>query len=589
MQRKTMDVLLLGLLLAAVAPARAFSEDLCYRYADAAASTINPAPFNCWDMQCKDGGGAPVSTKGLCAVDGVLTYAEASVLQSLHVRNSLHFDVLYLLGRLHGLGKDDARTLALYGEAPDLGQVVHFDHSGQAVVARSDDISGLRRTNVSTPGLWWHFLPWLQPDCGADPAGCQTESTLGYQPGTGLASPFPAAEVPLAHIRAWAFGAQTQLCQFGLTTSGAAVGDCPQAAAGRTLYWDVPLFSVPTTSDVRLKSTQTLQWQPVGKVASGSAGAACIEEISTGGAATTVCYDPGYAAAHARTLQALGAYLHALGDRLSHYHCSDGAFISRSWQGVGEPQNPAAGQFLYYPDICGTVAHAMFHYPETGQPSLPERSEKMIEYSHHEIRQWVELFAAAGRARVTPRGPYPDPARAGAAEIVRLIADAVAQGAAAERVAALCRIARVGYGLDWHDDNPSCVYPTDPSHPVPSGSAGLAVIDAGTARNKRMSATITPAASDRGQTGSIYVAARTPQLAWYFLTPAGFVGWGGGALPAYFTGPLQDTTLTILDGSLDLRELIGTDLFIGYGRSADEMLQSGRYVKGSTVQGPHRR
>lgn len=572
-----------------VGPAQAFSEDLCYRYTNDARTAINPAPFNCWDMQCKDATGAAVSTKGQCAADGVLTYAEASVKQDLHVRNSLHFDVLYLLGRLHGLGKEDARTLALYGEAPDLGRVTHFDYSGKTVVGTSDDLSGLRRTNPSSPGVWWHFVPWVQPDCAADPALCQTESTLSYQAGTGTATPYPATELPLSHIRAWAFGTQPRLCQFGLTASGGAVGDCPDATTGRTLYWDLPMFSVPTTSDLRVKLTQALQWQPVGKVALGTAGAYCIDEISTSGGTTPACYDPAYAGSNARTLKALGAYLHAMGDRLSHYHCSDVSYIARNWQGVGEPQNPRDSHFLYYPDICGTVAHAMFHYPESGVKSLPERSEKMIEFSHLEIRQWVDLFAAAGKAVVTPRALYPDPARASAAEIVRLIGEAVSQGSAADRVAALCRIARLGYGLDWHDDNPGCTYPTDASNPTPGATASLAMIDAGSSRSKRMSALVAPAAADRGRTGSIFVAARTPDRGWYFLTPTGFVGWIGGAMPAYFSGALQDMSLSILDGTLDLRELIGTDLYIGYGTTADEMLRAGRYVKGSMVHGPRRK
>lgn len=569
-------------------PAQAFSEDICYRFANDARTAINPAPFNCWDMQCRDAGGAAVSTKGLCAASGVLTYAEASIAQTMHVRNSLHFDVLYLLGRMHGLGKSDARTLALYGEAPDLGQVQHFDHRGTTVVAVSDDISGLRRTNPSTPGVWWHFLPWMQPACDGAAAACQTESSLSYVADTGTASPFPAAEVPLAHIRAWAFGTQPRLCQFGVTVAGTAVGDCPDAGNPRSLYWDLPLFSIPTTSDVRVKQTHILQWQPVKKTDAGAPGAHCVQERNLDGTTSQACYDPAYAAATGRSLKALGAYLHAMGDRLSHYHCSDGAFIARSWQGVGQPDDPGASLFLYYPDICGTVAHAMFHYPETGLQTLPERSEKMIEISHLEIRQWVRMFAT-GRATVTPRPLFPDPATAPSAEIVRLIADAVSQGSAADRLLALCRIARLGYGLDWHDDNPNCVVPVDAGNPQPTATAGLAAIDAGPARSKRLSMSVRPAAADQGRPGSIYVIANVPQLGLFFLTPGGFVTWSGGEIPATFTGLLQDTTLPILDGSLDLRDLVGTDFYLGYGVDAAEMLRAGRFVKAATVHGPRKR
>ena len=49
------------------------------------------------------------------------------------------------LSSIHGNAARDARTLAIYGEAPDLGRVTHFDHTGRTVVGTSDDIAGLRR------------------------------------------------------------------------------------------------------------------------------------------------------------------------------------------------------------------------------------------------------------------------------------------------------------------------------------------------------------------------------------------------------------------------------------------------------------
>jgi hypothetical protein len=456
------------------------------------------------------------------------------------------------------------------------------------VLVASDDIGGLQRTNVSSSGLWWHFVPWLQPDCDASGSSCQVESTLSYTAGTGLASPFPAQEAPLAHLRAWAFGSQPQLCRFGVTRSGGAVGDCPVPEDGRTLYWDVPLIRGTAQTEVRVKRTQALQWQPVRRVPAGTAGAACFEEDAASGSTATVCYDPAYAGATAGTLKALGAYLHAMGDRLSHHHCSDGAYIARRWLGEGMPENPDASHFLYYPDICGTAAHAMFHYPETGAGALPERSQQMIELSHQDIRQWVGLHYA-GRLAVVPRAGYPDPATAGVPEIVAMIGRALAEGPAASRLSALCRIARDGYGIDWHDDNPTCSYPTDPAQPTPRATATLFALDAGTARDKRVFARVIPAAADTGRVGSIYVAALIPVWGWYFLTPSGFVAWNGGDMPALATGILQDTAFQVLDGSLDVSEYIGTDVYLGYGTSADEMLAARRYVKASTIQGTPRR
>ena len=114
-------------------------------------------------------------------------------------------------------------------------------------------------------------------------------------------------------------------------------------------------------------------------------------------------------------------------------------------------------------------------------------------------------------------------------------------------------------------------------------------IIAGSGRYKRLWASIKPAAADNGKQGSIFVAGLVPQLGWYFLTPGGFVSWTGGEMPAYYSGLLQDTTLSILDGSMDLLDYLGTDFYIGYGSSADEMLRARRYIKGSTVQGLPRR
>ena len=105
-----------------------------------------------------------------------------------------------------------------------------------------------------------------------------------------------------------------------------------------------------------------------------------------------------------------------------------------------------------------------------------------------------------------------------------------------------------------------------------------------------MQAVVTPAAADLGQSGSIFIAALTPSEGWVFLTPQGFVPWSGvDAMPAYFTGLLQPLSVSVLDGTLDLRGYRGTDIFVGYGRSADEMLANRRHVKASTLQGRRER
>jgi hypothetical protein len=551
-----------------------FSEDLCWSYVTPKSQSgpIVPKPFNCWDMQCKDqpDGGA---SAGACVITGAATYVDAAVLEGLHARNSLHFDAVYLLARLQGLSFSDARKLAVYDEATDLGQYSHYDTSGQNVTFASDDIQGVRRTNFLTNGHWLHFVPWYRG------SGSATESVLTYNAAASSASPYPVSERPLNHLRAWAFRQQNELCEFGLTQGEDATGLCFDNTAPKTLYWDLPILAGPhDLVDIRSRKPTPVEWQRVKR--SDTVTSDCTDRNS--------CYDRSYSA-KAGSIESLGIYLHALGDRLSHYHCSEGAAIATTWAGEGSPTTQA-DFYLYYPDICGTVAHAMFHYPESGQDPLPERSSDSIRIALQEIGQWRTLTGYADIQTVTARTGFPT---AGDVEaVVALVGRAVAQGAAADRIAALCNIARLGYGFEWHDGSTDCRYEagsagaastTSSASILPGRRAGsISGVDAGSAANLRLSARVIPSGEDAGQTGSVFVGARLPAGNWVFQTPAGFQWWSGGALPAYYTGILAETTIPILGGG-DLSTLRGTEIFVGYGRTAEDMLSKGKVSRIGTV------
>jgi len=432
-----------------------FSEDLCWAYQNPAAQSgpLDPKPFNCWDLQCKDnpGGGTPA---GACVAQGALTYVDAAVLETLHARNSLHFDVVYLLARLQGMNLADARKLASFDAATDFGLYQHYDATGANILASSDDILGVRRTNFSTNGFWLHFVPWFRG------SGTDTASTLIYTPSGGVTAAFPASERPLNHLRAWAFGAQAELCEFGLASSSGVTGTCFGGSNAKTLYFDLPLLAGPNdVVDARQPQTTLLEWQRIARL--NSVGSDCTDRNQ--------CFDRAYSS-KSGSLEALGIYLHSLGDRLSHHFCSDHASIGTTWLGEGTP-NASADYYLFYPDICGTLAHILLHYPETGQQEVPERSETAVRLAMLEIAEWVRARSFPTSGPVLPHAGYPVVANLDA--IVQLVSRAIARGPAAERIGALCEIARNGYGLEWHDGSTNCQYQAGDAAAAASDSPAL--------------------------------------------------------------------------------------------------------------------
>lgn len=83
---------------------------------------------------------------------------------------------------------------------------------------------------------------------------------------------------------------------------------------------------------------------------------------------------------------------------------------------------------------------------------------------------------------------------------------------------------------------------------------------------------ITPATIDQSGAGSLFVAAVYDGSA-LFLTPAGWAPWTGGLFPAYFTGPLRQTSIPI-SASNDVSAFPCFTIYAGYGLDQTDMILS---------------
>ncbi len=417
--------LVFGLNLVAIEPVAAFSEDICHAYQKLSSGddteALIPRPFNCDDLRCTDGPDGDNSGAS-CAVSGFGTLVAADMLYKLHGRNSLHFDVVWLLGRVMGLSSEDSNILAASNQATDLGHYRHFDYQGN-FLWESENLTGVQRTNKDTDGFWFHFVPWYrQPDDTVKQHSLSYD--VAHQPGS---SPFADWEVPLNHVRSWAFGQRKTLCSFGLTQAD---GSCYPESQPAQLDFYLTMFgpvAVDETTDVFRQKIKP-----------------CEEERNDDGA----CYEPDYDQEISGKVEALGIYLHMLGDRLSHFMCSDYSAIERD----SEAKANAVDQYkLRYALSCGTGTHLAMHVRETGYTPVPERTQNAVQYTLSEIDDWIRTTGYVRESTFVSKAADRDRI------VQRILDEAIPQTCAAHRLEALCKISR-DYGLGWHDNNPSCSY-----------------------------------------------------------------------------------------------------------------------------------
>ncbi len=369
-----------------------FAEDVCQSYLDGGAqSAVNADAFNCNDLQGLDGEGGVLS--------GMVTYAR-TIAGSFYARSSLHFESAWIIARLYGMADADALKVAAYSQATDLGTFTPYDSSGAAMeAATTDDIDGVTRLNLDTYGFWLHYVPWYKRAARSG----KVKSRLFYRKTPGRPSPFARAERPLNHIRDWALGRRDSLCSFGMTGAGSRCysGVGPGSA---TLSLSAPLFGPVRTDE---------------------------EQVTLGDQIVSPA-DGAWAAAQAGSLEALGIYLHAMIDRLSHHFCSDKSPIV-------EDRGSSPRYRLYYDQACGQLLHVTLHYREAGHWPVPPRSKRALRYMSFEIPVWMD------------ETNYPAEAQAGRRKIavaLRKISKALSINDADARIAGLKAVAE-HYGLGW--------------------------------------------------------------------------------------------------------------------------------------------
>jgi len=81
---------------------------------------------------------------------------------------------------------------------------------------------------------------------------------------------------------------------------------------------------------------------------------------------------------------------------------------------------------------------------------------------------------------------------------------------------------------------------------------------------------------DDSRAGAYFVAAQLPDGSLYLNNGQGWVSFTGGAIPSRMTETLTQRSFPVFVG-LDTRGLSGTQILVGYGTDANDMLNNGKY------------
>ncbi|MEC9364607.1 MAG: hypothetical protein VYC42_15425 [Pseudomonadota bacterium] len=237
-------------------------------------------------------------------------------------RSGLHMDATYYLAQAVGFTPRQAFQIAIYDQSADLGQVDFHDQTGAPLVTQDDcadpaaapeaclllakPVTGFDRNNFAGGGLNYHFMG-PQVAYGAPPL-----------PMDGMAPDLrdPYSEHFLAHVRRWAFGESPLLCVGGLTTRSArgdyATGDaCYSGKRASPSY----LGHMPV-ADESGPLTPVFWVSPTGEQ---------LINISEPTVAAHELAD--YVGRDVAPLVALGIYLHAVADRVSHQLCVKTSYL----------------------------------------------------------------------------------------------------------------------------------------------------------------------------------------------------------------------------------------------------------------------
>ena len=116
------------------------------------------------------------------------------------------------------------------------------------------------------------------------------------------------------------------------------------------------------------------------------------------------------------------------------------------------------------------------------------------------------------------------------------------------------------------------------------GPVSMSAEATGTPSRRGLTVTVRFSAVDATQQGNLYVAAKLPDGTWYALSRG---SWSpvGNELPAY-SGPFAYGThsIELLRGQ-DATPLAGTEIYVGYGASAEELIARQQYKLVFTLPG----
>ena len=120
---------------------------------------------------------------------------------------------------------------------------------------------------------------------------------------------------------------------------------------------------------------------------------------------------------------------------------------------------------------------------------------------------------------------------------------------------------------------------------VAASGFSATALTSGDSQHLILSAQLEPAGADQGALRNLYIGALAAGN-WYFLTADGWQFWSSGEFPAYRLEVLGAQTLPILNGSLDVASLEGTQIYVGYGSDSQDMLSQGTFGKVYTIMPP---
>src|SRR5262249_36790632 len=133
----------------AAAPARAFTEDVCYPSGGGIVE-CTPLPAACM----------PVGTDTpACRTAAAITFVTSNN-KYPDARSTVHVDASYILAQAVGFSATDAYWIAAYSEATDRGSFEPRDETGAVVGGGSlatATINGLVRTDFASGGVLIHF------------------------------------------------------------------------------------------------------------------------------------------------------------------------------------------------------------------------------------------------------------------------------------------------------------------------------------------------------------------------------------------------------------------------------------------------